>query len=346
MLYTSEVDIAEVFVHYVGNKTNEDGIKISDRALNLDESINAVLNQYFFNSFKDNAYYHFDHDTALDMNEMYRFASEIFRDPTGLAKQSENIVRHLYRCSDHPNIKPGEVCVAYFENVQIEGEVVDALGIFKSEQKDAFLRVVQQGQAIGLEPDEGISAGRLDKGCLIFNRDAEDGYVVAVVDQTNKGIEARYWSEEFLYLKHRRDVYFNTQNILSACKDFVTEELPEQYDMEKADQIDLLNKSIKYFKENDRFVQEEFEGAVFKDEELIQSFQSFTKTFGEETDTEMPQSFDIAKDVVRKKGRVFKSVLKLDKNFHIYIHGNRDMIERGVDENGRKYYKVYYENES
>jgi hypothetical protein len=39
-------------------------------------------------------------------------------------------------------------------------------------------------------------------------------------------------------------------------------------------------------------------------------------------------------------------VLKLDKNFHIYIHGGRDMIERGVDESGRKYYKIYYNEEA
>jgi len=38
--------------------------------------------------------------------------------------------------------------------------------------------------------------------------------------------------------------------------------------------------------------------------------------------------------------------LKLDGNFHVYIHGNKDMIERGVDDDGRKYYKLYYEEES
>ena len=48
---------------------------------------------------------------------------------------------------------------------------------------------------------------------------------------------------------------------------------------------------------------------------------------------------------VKKQARVFKSVLKLDKNFHIYIHGNRDLIEQGTDERGRKYYNIYYEEE-
>lgn len=43
----------------------------------------------------------------------------------------------------------------------------------------------------------------------------------------------------------------------------------------------------------------------------------------------------------------FKSVLKLDKNFSVYIHGNRDYIEQGYDEErGKNYYKLYYENET
>jgi hypothetical protein len=43
---------------------------------------------------------------------------------------------------------------------------------------------------------------------------------------------------------------------------------------------------------------------------------------------------------------VFKSILKLDKNFHIYIHGRQDLIERGFDEaKGKHFYKVYFEQE-
>jgi len=60
---------------------------------------------------------------------------------------------------------------------------------------------------------------------------------------------------------------------------------------------------------------------------------------------EVSDNFDISKQAVKKQARVFKSVLKLDKNFHIYIHGNRDLIEQGVDNNGRKFYKIYYEEE-
>jgi hypothetical protein len=58
-------------------------------------------------------------------------------------------------------------------------------------------------------------------------------------------------------------------------------------------------------------------------------------------------SFDISGAAVKKQARVYKSVLKLDKNFHIYIHGNKDLIEKGFDD-GRdmNYYKVYFREEN
>ena len=49
---------------------------------------------------------------------------------------------------------------------------------------------------------------------------------------------------------------------------------------------------------------------------------------------------------MKKQSRAFKSVLKLDKNFHIYIHGDRELIEQGGDKDGRKFYKIYYEDEA
>jgi len=60
----------------------------------------------------------------------------------------------------------------------------------------------------------------------------------------------------------------------------------------------------------------------------------------------LEDKFDISDQAVKRDFKVFKSVLKLDKNFHIYVHGRRDLIERGFDDDkGKKYYKVWFENE-
>ena len=56
-------------------------------------------------------------------------------------------------------------------------------------------------------------------------------------------------------------------------------------------------------------------------------------------------NINFLKSLEPKQEKSFKSVLKLDKNFHIYIHGDRQLIEKGTDADGRKFYKVYYDKE-
>jgi hypothetical protein len=57
--------------------------------------------------------------------------------------------------------------------------------------------------------------------------------------------------------------------------------------------------------------------------------------------------FYISPQAVKKQARVFKSVIKLDKNFHIYVHGDRELIEKGYDEALQKhYYKIYFDREA
>ncbi|MCF8254901.1 MAG: nucleoid-associated protein, partial [Bacteroidia bacterium] len=128
---------------------------------------------------------------------------------------------------------------------------------------------------------------------------------------------------------------------------FVTKQLTEEYEVSKADQIDLLNKSVSYFKDNERFDQKEFSQSVFGDHEgLITSFKDFKEQTQKEYEIELLDNFDISDQAVKKQAKIFKSVLKLDKNFHIYIHGNKNMIEKGVEPDGRKYYKIYYTEEN
>ena len=49
---------------------------------------------------------------------------------------------------------------------------------------------------------------------------------------------------------------------------------------------------------------------------------------------------------VKGEKRFFKSVLKLDKNFHVYVHGKKNYIEKGYDpDKGLNFYKLYFEVE-
>lgn len=337
--------IMSIAVHQVGNKTSEEALKLSLNNLSITENIQNILNVYFLSSFRTNEFFNFYHDIDINMNEVFMCAGKIFSNPNELLKQSVNLAKHLYEQSTHPKIKGGEFYVVYFNDCILDGKKVDAVGLFKSENKDTFLKVYSSGDGFEIESQQGVNINKLDKGCLIFNTEKENGYVVAVVDNTNKGIEAQYWMDNFLHVCPRKDEYYNTQNILSLYKNFIKTELPQQFEVSKADQAELINKSIKFFKEKESFNLNEFANEVIEQKNIIEKFNSFKSNFQKEREIEIADNFPISESAVKKGTRNMKSIIKLDKNFHIYVHGNRDLIEQGVDEKG-KFYKVYYNEES
>lgn len=339
--------LQKLIIHKVGNRLLEESVVLSDELADLAQpGLPDVLNAYFLSAFKDPVFYQFHHVSSLDLNEVYTIASALFNSQKGFIKHSRDLANILYQYSNHPKIKSGELYLAYFEDCVINNESTEAIGIFKSENRESFLKVMQEDAWFGVTHDEGISIKRPDKACLIFNVKEEDGFRVCIVDTQNSGSEAQYWKDEFLKLKPVADNYFQTQNYLSLAKSFVTERLDEEFEVSKADQIDYLNRSINYFKKNEQFNEQDFENDVFEHQEVITSFKKFKGDFQNEHELRVVSEFEISAQAVKRQSKVFKSVLKLDRNFHIYIHGDKELIEKGVDPDGRKYYKIYYREES
>lgn len=336
--------IGKCGLHFVGNKVAEEGLQLSTSLLELNDGLKNILINYFVNSFSSEELFELYHDSGIEFNVVYGAASRIFDDPDSLHEQSVNLAKHLYDQSTHPKIKGGEFYTVYFKDCIVDGDTVDAVGLFKSENKDTFLRVLHKGGNFNLESEQGINIKKLDKGCLIFNKERENGYVVAVVDNTNRGIEAQYWMDDFLHVRQRKDGYANTQNAMALAKNFVTKALPELFEVSKADQIDLLNRSLEFFKENDTFEMEEFANEVIEQPEVIESFRQYKRSFEEENDVVIDDSFDISDHAFRRQQRSYKRVIRLDRKIQIIIDGNRDHVEQGEDERG-KYYKVYYNSE-
>ncbi|MBG6234821.1 hypothetical protein IWX76_001389 [Pedobacter sp. CAN_A7] len=350
MISFFEASLAELSIHRIGNKSADEFYVLSDESLVLaDEQLKELLLQYFLSPYlKVNEIYRFFHpNDDLNLNEVYHFAEAIFEKGGNFHENSQQLAKYLYEVSSHPKIKSGELYVAYVENVQIEGETHDAIGIFKSENKETYLKVYPENAGFGVSYEQdAINISKLDKGCLIINCEKEEGYKVAVIDQTNRSAEAVYWKDEFLKLKIRNDNYNQTNNVLGVYKEFVTQKLDEDFEISKADKIDLLNKSMKYFKDKETFDIDEFSNEVIANEEGIASFKNFKKSYEEEYDTSIADNFDISEAAVKKQAKAFKSIIKLDKNFHIYIHGNKELIEKGFDDDrSMNYYKVFFKEE-
>ncbi len=341
----SETELIDLITHHIGNKLREEPLELSDAMTVFDADTSELLQTYFLSSFKPEAYFELANAVSLEDNEVYAFAQRLFESRADFVEISKELARLLYEQSDHPNIREGAFHLAYFKGLVLGDEMVDAIGIFKSESNIPFLQINGLEGKYEIEHDFGYDLKGLDKGCLIFNTDAASGYKILIVDHARKSGDAQYWMDNFLRLRPCTDEYHQTKDFLSRTKTFVTKHLADEFEMAKTDKIDLLNRSIGYFKENESFDKQEFEETVFKDPEIIDSFRNYNDNLQEEHQVEMRDQFEISPQAVKKQSRIFKSVLKLDRNFHVYIHGDRDLIERGTEPDGRKFYKIYYEDE-
>lgn len=341
MFNLQDIQIDSIIAHYVGSKAEDEGVKISDTEIDGDDSTFEALKQYFLNPFKPEEYFHLDKD-----ENMYALVSAIFDDRNIFMEQSAKIANYLYDQSEHPKIKPGELFVVYFSNSIVDGEIVDAIGLFKSESKDTFLRVKQYSGGYDIAAESGVNVNKLDKGCLIFNTEADNGYLVSVVDASGKGADAQFWRSYFLHLKPRQDEYYQTRSYLDLCKSFVVEQAPKEFEVTKADQADFLNKSANFFKSNQEFDIQSFTQEVIPQPEIAESFKEYKKQYETEKDLKLEEEFSISLPAVKKQAKVFKHVIKLDKNFHIYVHGNKEYIVKGFDEQtGMHFYQLYFKEE-
>jgi hypothetical protein len=340
--------LQKVMVHKVGNPSRGEELKLSENPLTLnDEIVQGLLTKYFLGAFNENELYRFTHLSDVALNEVYNYVRTIFDDIETFIPQAALLAQFLYSKSTHAKVKEGELYVVLFDRVMFENEYIRALGIFKSETKETFLKVFQHGKSWEVIQEEGININKLDKGCLIFNTNTVEGYKVCVVDSTNKQNDTQYWITDFLQVQPYSDSYHHTDKYLSLCKTFVTNEYAEKFDVSKSDQIDMLNRSMDYFKTKEQFNLQEFAEEVIHHPDVVDTFMAFKKNFESSRNFEIEDEFDIHLSAVKKQQKVFKTVLKLDKNFHIYIHGRRDLIEKGIDEmTGKKYYKIYFDEET
>jgi hypothetical protein len=339
--------LKKLIIHYVGSKNNLEPLHLSKKQVSLDEETLQTIGTAFLSRFKtESEYYQFQHAASLQYNEIYNYAVQAFLDGDLFNPQSENIAKHLYESSTHPRIKGGELYVCYFEGLPVEGRLCTALGLFKTENKSFFLDVAQEQENFVVQMKEGVALNKIDKGCLIVNTKKEDGFDVLLFDNQNRGEEAAYWRETFLMLSPQKNEFHQTNHFLTLTKQYITGQMEEDFGVEKSGQIELLSKSIDYFKSRESFDIEEFQTEVFGDDERIEGFRNFGSRYTEKHDFDITSNFDISAPAVKKQSRIFKSVIKLDRNFHIYVHGNTDLIEKGVDSDGRKFYKIFYVEET
>ena len=120
------IQLDKVSVHQVGNKTNGEDLIISQDLLDLsDVKLKDLLMKFFVTSFNNPEFYNFSFsNNDFTLNPIYSYALQMFEHGNAFHINSVNIAKHLYELSIHPQIKSGDLFVAYFPNIQVEDEDV------------------------------------------------------------------------------------------------------------------------------------------------------------------------------------------------------------------------------
>jgi len=343
MIDFSNTQITQISIHYVGAKSLEEDIFLTETPSYIqNETIHALTLNYCLSGFKVPEFYCFKEVVKIESSTR-EFAVKAFENPEAIHDLSKVLARNLYNISDHPSIKSGELLVVSFKDLVVEDELLDGVGIFKCETKDDFLKFVRGDQKYIIDSDIGVALGKLDKACLILNTDPKSGYKVCVFDKGSQ--QANYWMDNFLELEKCNDEYRYTTHYMNLTKDFVDDHLRPRHNLDKREELKIMNASQEYFESNEQFDESSYIENLFDDPSMANEFKNYKSEATVGGGMEIANAFDISENAFKRNSKVYKSVLKLDKNFHVYIHGNRNLIERGVDEQGRKFYKLYYEEE-
>lgn len=338
--------IKKVIVHGIGNKSLSEEVRLSGSEVRLTEKVNETLVTFLNNCKMSDATYQFFHESdKLDLNPMYVYASRMFDDADAYKETSFNIAKQLYESSDHPKIHSGELIVVLFENCDYEGEKCEALGLFKSESKDKYLDLSYEGGSYTFVENEGLNVNTLEKGAVVFNTQRDAGYCVKILMRSSKQVDAKYWMNDFLHVRQIDDSFCKTQQIISLTKGYVREVLDEDDSVTKIERAEFMTRASDYFSTNDSFDRESFCNEVFKDQRHADGFEQYQEELLGE-DNSLSQPFEINKPLVKKQAKVFKNIIKLDRNFHIYVHGGEGLIKKGYDdETGMEYYQLYFKKE-
>lgn len=201
----------EIALHFIGNKTLEHKLNLSETTLSIDDDLAELITNSFIERF-NTAYeeYTFTHASSLDYNEVYNYVKNIFKKQEELHASSIKIAQELYQQTNHPKIKDGELYIGLFSNCEYNGTQVDAVGIFKTEVKNDFLEVITESSNFDIFHKQGIDLKKIEKGVLIYNANEEQGYAVRIFDNQNKGTDAQYWKDDFLGLKPVANEYQQT----------------------------------------------------------------------------------------------------------------------------------------
>ncbi|KAB8151770.1 nucleoid-associated protein [Kordia sp. TARA_039_SRF] len=346
-LYAAEID--SISIHKVGNKARNESVFFSENPVQVSDELMPLLKEYFFKPFRDkqDEYYQFNIDVEKH-NPLQAMCKSFFNLASDRVNESlhnitKKIAQLLYDNSQHPHIKSGELYVTLLNNVVIDDNKINAIGIFKSEIKDDFLQIKENGSNLDFLLQQGINLNKLDKGCIIFN--TAEAYKIVSVD-TNK-YDTKYWIEHFLDIDIFQDENFYTKKYLKFCQGFAKDVIFPLKD--KKEEVMFMNRTLNHFAKNETFDQRTFLEQEVENPEIRRQFHLYKETNAPKYSIEDLTTFPISNKAVSKVSKQLKSTIQLDTNITIKMdfinpESADRFVEKGWDEERQMYYYLLYFN--
>jgi len=348
MIKRNKASISKCILHKVGNKFNSTKNAFSEQLIDFDEVSYDLIVPYLLRPFTSVAEtYRFNHHSNIELNEINTYSSQLLNDDSNFIEVSKHIVTHLFEQSNSAQIKTGDVIVCMLHDIQYEDYVCDAVGIFKIENKAHFFQTYLENNSYDIIVQKGIATKKVDKGCIILNTADTEGKIVLSVDNNN--YDTQYWIKSFLNVKYPDDSNQHTKNYIEMCREFSKDIMQPQFGGQE--QSNFLAKTVDFFKENEIINVETFKEDVFDDEDRIQLFEDYKKTYESDHNLVLRNQFDVSEVVLKKQKQKIKTEIKLDTNIQIKLDvdapdASAEYLERGYDEAKKMhYYKVFFNEE-
>ena len=174
MIDFTRSELTQFVIHYVGNKGLGEELTLSEKEIQIsDDFLKDTVMRYLTASFKTDIYYQFKSKNEMHYHDVKSYVEDVFSSQGKFIESSKHIAEHLYNQSMHPKIKGGEFYTCYFKDCNIDGVICDAIGLFKTENKDTYLKVFQHMDNFDVECDNGININKLDKGHFVKSKESK-----------------------------------------------------------------------------------------------------------------------------------------------------------------------------
>lgn len=334
MLEVTDSKLTHYIVHGL-----EDTLVFGEEVLSQPEVLlEAAFTQLAFSKIRVEQQYEFFHESNIELNEVYMYAKSIFQDDSRFLNESKHIATHLQSVSNHPNIKTGDLFIGLFDHCLVGNEVRRVLSIVKIEDKELFLDVKNEQNTMTVSGVDGINVRKINNAAIIVDQGPDEDPTVFI--RTRRKEDVVYFQERFLKVKVQDEEYEKTNLALQEMRKNILKE--ENYS--NTEKLGLLNKTLDYFRTEDKFQVDDYIDTVFETPEestrdvIVQSVK--------------PYETIISETAIEKAEKNYKRKIKLDEHIEIVVNVRdieevEKLIKVGQDEDtGRKFYKIYFEEEA